>query len=423
MRALLVGGVLLVASSCGLGVSDNLGGARTFTDGPVDAGPMEHPGDATTGDDVTTDVPGDLPTESEPVDATADATTDAGVDQAEDVPPDEHQADVTTDEKEPDGAQDDAEPDVAADVANDRHEADGANDEQEAGVEGGGGDAGTAPSTCRSSQPFGTPAPVPVLNPGGNLYAARLSPDERVAYFAINTGQAGIFISVRSNRFDPFGPPTPLSAVNDASVTNTPSATADGLVLFFESTRSGPYQFRIYRAVRSFLGAEFSKPVLVTDLGDVPAGGPFVTPDGGALYFHSLRGDTMDLYRAVNNGTGFDPPERLLGVSTDDGDEYAPVVTPDELTIFYQTSAGLMSASRDSLELPFGPPVTLTELDTMKSGTVPQPDWVSLDGCRLYYMQHDDAGTGRLYMARTAAAPLSEAAARAKKRPGDPLSP
>jgi Tol biopolymer transport system component len=236
-----------------------------------------------------------------------------------------------------------------------------------------------------------------VLNPGGNLYAARLSPDERVAYLAINTGQAAIFISVRSSRFDPFGPPTPLSAVNDASFTNTPSATADGLVLFFESNRSGA--FRIYRAERSFLGAEFSKPLLVTDLGNVPSGGPFVTPDGGALYFHSLREETMDLYRAVNNGTGFDSPERLLGVSTDDGDEYAPVVTPDELTIFYQTSAGLMSASRDSLELPFGPSVTLTELDTLKTGTVPQPDWVSLDGCRLYYMQHDDVGTGRLYMA------------------------
>jgi hypothetical protein len=386
VRALLSFCVLLVASSCGLGVSEHLGDARSLTDGPVDAGSTEYPSDVTSSDDATSDV-----------------AEDAGVDQAEDTPPDEHQADVTSDANEPDVAQDGPEPDVAADVANDGHEddvaVDVANDGHEAGVEGGAGDTGTTPSSCKSSQPFGTPVPVPVLNPGGNLYAARLSPDERVAYLAINTGQAGIFISVRSNRFDPFGPPTPLSALNDASFTNSPSATADGLVLFFESTRSGPYQFRIYRAARSFLGAEFSKPVLVTDLEDVPSGSPFVTPDGSALYFHSLHEDTMDLYRAVNNGTGFDPPERLVGVSTDDGDEFVPVVTPDELTIFYQTSAGLKSASRDSLELPFGPPVTLTELDTLKTGTVPGPNWVSLDGCRLYYMQHDDVGTGRLYMA------------------------
>jgi hypothetical protein len=107
----------------------------------------------------------------------------------------------------------------------------------------------------------------------------------------------------------------------------------------------------------------------------------------------------MDLYRAVNNGTGFDPPERLLGVSTDDGDEYLPVVTPDELTIFYRTAAGVMSASRDTLELPFGAPATLTELDTLKTGNPPGPQWVSPDGCRLYYLQNDDAGTGRLYRA------------------------
>jgi hypothetical protein len=423
VRALLAAVVLLVAS-CGLGVSEHLGDARSLTDGPMDAGSMEHPSDVTTSDDATTDGAGDLPSEGEPVDAMDDANrdaaesgmdagstgdasdvgsaSDAGPDQAEDAPPDAHEADAPGDVGEPDVAQDVSEPDVATDehepdATNDGPEAGAAKDAREGGVEAGAVDADTPSSSCRSSQPFGTPVLVPVLNPGGNLWTAQLSPDERVAYLGINTGQLGIFISVRPNRFDPFGPPTPLSAVNDTSVTDSPSATANGLALFFESNRSGGY--RVYKAERSFLGAEFSKPILLTDLGDVPSGGPFVTPDGRALYFHSLRESSMDLYRAADNGTGFDPPVRLEGVSTDGADEYHPVVTPDELTIFYQSSAGMLSASRESLDLPFGPPVTLTDLDTLKAGKALAPNWVSPDGCRLYYVQQDDAGTGRLYVA------------------------
>jgi hypothetical protein len=399
LRALLAAVVLLVAS-CGLGVSEHLGDAQSLTDGPLDAGPMEHPGDATTGDDATTDVTidgsGDLSAEGEPVDATDDATSDAvadaGVDQAEDAPPDEHQADVTSDVDDPDVSHDGSEPDVTGDG----HEADGANDGHEAGVEGGVGDAGTPPSSCKSSQPFGTPVVVQVPQSSGNLATARLSPDERVAYLAIHSGELSIFISVRPNRFDPFGPPTPLSAVNDTSLTTSPSATADGLRLFFDSTRSGG--FRIYEAERSFLGAEFSQPVAITELGYAPSGGAYITPDGGALYFHSWRETSMDLYRAVNNGSGFDPPVRLSGVSTDGADEYLPVVTPDELTIFYESSAGILTASRESRDLPFGPPLTLTELDTVKAGNIPAPAWVSPDGCRLYYVQDDAASIGGLYM-------------------------
>jgi len=281
------------------------------------------------------------------------------------------------------------------------------NDDEGAMDEGGPpGDDGAAP--CRS-WPFGIPTPVPVLEQGP-ISRARLSPDERIAYLAINVmGNVNIFVSSRSSRFEVFEPPTPLSVVNGTTLDDSPSATADGLTLYFESDRhDGSY--RIYRAQRAFLGAEFSPPEEVTDLGSGPSGGPYVTPDGRTLYFHALREQTMDLYRAVNHGAGFDPPEKLEVVSGD-GDEYFPVVTPDELTIYYAGysaspgSLALWTAVRASKDLPFETPVAVSGLDTLHGPGVPEPVWVSPDGCRLYFVQHDDASASWLYVAEKTPVP------------------
>jgi hypothetical protein len=304
--------------------------------------------------------------------------TDAGVDQTDDAAPD-----VTGTDAPSDGDQ--------ADVAPDAHQA-------EAGTDGGGSDGPTPATRCRPSQPFGTPTVVTVMNPGGTFVNGRLSPDERVAYLAINTAnQIDIFISVRANRSLPFGAPTPLGALNSTDFEASPSVTEDGLTIYFESNRYSA--FRIYRATRSFLGAEFSKPEVVTDLGGDPAGSPAVTPDGRVLYFHAYRNNVMELDRAVSNGAGFDPPKPVPGVQVGNGDKFAPIVTPDELTLFYWMGAGMWSASRDSAEQPFGPAVLLSELDTLHGSSVPEPIAVSADGCRLYYVQHPDNSSPKLYVA------------------------
>ena len=71
-------------------------------------------------------------------------------------------------------------------------------------------------------------------------------------------------------------------------------------------------------------------------------------------------------------------------------DESFPVVTPDELTLYFSSNrangAGLQDiyvARRASVSDNFGAPVNLAELNT---GTNDFPTWISDDGCVLYLM-------------------------------------
>jgi WD40 repeat protein len=157
-----------------------------------------------------------------------------------------------------------------------------------------------------------------------------------------------------------------------------------------DSSRSNYY--RLYVASRAFIGAEFSTPRELMSLNVYGEGGPYVTPDGSVLYFHSWRGgNNADLYRATRNGTVFNEPELLTSISTG-AHEFYPVVTPDELTIYYFTEGdplgrnGIWMATRATLAVPFGNAVHLSALNGSRDAV---PDWISPDGCRLYYIQRD----------------------------------
>jgi hypothetical protein len=398
-RAPLAAGLLLVAS-CGIGVTENLAASASHSDGaseaglPMDALAAEHPNDATaeTQPDLGTDVlqpdaKDDANDEiAEPgLDAgSTGEVADAGVDQMEDAPSDVNETDAPSDGNEPD-------------VAPDAHDVGTSGDRPETGSDGGASDGQVTTMPCQPSEPFGPPALVTVMNPGGSLVNGSVSSDERVAYLAIDTGgQIDISISVRAERFVPFGSPTPLSALNTTYSDASPSVTADGLTIYIDSTRNGGY--RIYRAERMFLGAEFSTPQLLTEIGDVSVGSPWVTPDGRVLYFHAQR-DTNEIERVVRNGAGFSSPERVPLLNVDEGDLYNPVVTPDELVIFVQAASGIWTASRESTELPFGPADQLSDLDTLHASRVPNAISITPDGCRLYYVQYPERSPSQLYVA------------------------
>jgi hypothetical protein len=260
----------------------------------------------------------------------------------------------------------------------------------------GGGDAGDANGRqCFSWQPFGAPTPVAgLVDLDDDFLSVRLSPDELIAY--MSSGPSGrldkfdILISSRASRFEPFRPATPLSALNATSEDSWPTVTADGLTLYMNSTRGGEHQ--LFVSSRAFVAAEFSTPKELSTLDVSGEGGPYVTPDGSALYFHSWRAlGSADLYRATRNGASFNAPDRLAVINTD-ANEFYPVVMPDELTIYYLTNAdplgqnGIWMATRASVSEPFGAAVFLRDLTGPLDAL---PNWISPDGCRLYYNQRD----------------------------------
>ncbi|MGC4093581.1 MAG: hypothetical protein QM756_37920 [Polyangiaceae bacterium] len=125
------------------------------------------------------------------------------------------------------------------------------------GAESGGADgSGGANARCDVSMPFGPPTSVPGLGP--RMARARLSPDEKTVYlsYQVDAGQFHSAIATRPDVRSAFAEPSLLEELvligqDDIS----PSATADGQSLYFESHRGGSWQ--IYAAQRASMGSTF----------------------------------------------------------------------------------------------------------------------------------------------------------------------
>jgi hypothetical protein len=262
--------------------------------------------------------------------------------------------------------------------------------------DGGSGDSMNGPSdaqVCMPYQAFGTPTQVPGFD--GNItsvVSVRFTPNELTAYLGILHGpQVDIYVvASRARRTDPLGPAMRVNELNTNFDDEYPTVTADSFTIYFDSTRSGTSD--LYRSTRTSTVYQFSAPVELTDLHVDGEGAPYVLPDGSALYFHTHRNGNFDVYRAQKNATGFDPAESLT-INTD-ADEMAPVVSANELTIYFFRRGdpnggadGIWMATRSTVTNPFGIPVPLADLSAPYPGAT--PIWISPDGCRLYLQEKD----------------------------------
>jgi hypothetical protein len=240
---------------------------------------------------------------------------------------------------------------------------------------------------CDPSMPFGEPVLVHGLNrQPGKEFRIHLSPDELTAYVAIGQGEtsAHLYQAKRANRTQPFGAPVPLTALNTSSFELHAAVTANGLTVFFESLEGSTA--RIYAAERSKVGDPFvGSEELLLNREEPDEFDPYVLPDGSALYFAAVIGGAGQLFRAELHGTRPEPPVRLPLVG-----QRTPIVSQDELTIYFGVGANnpagdIVIATRTSRELPFGPPALVTELNAPAAEAGQLPQWISPDGCRLYF--------------------------------------
>jgi Tol biopolymer transport system component len=265
------------------------------------------------------------------------------------------------------------------------------------GTGGGAGGGGGAPK-CRTDVIFDAPVLLDGVNStsANSDDGAQLSPDELTVYFASSrSGDAGgwnLWTATRPALGQPFARVTALSQVNSSSDDSDPSVTADGLTLYYTKAEGGnTAPWRIYRSTRSSIEGAFGPGALVPDVNvsGTVNGQSYVMPDGSALYYiASAGGGGQEIWRAQAAAGGrFDPPVHLseLGSSAD---ESSPVVTADELTIYFgSTRSGgaggvdIWMASRNSTAEPFGTPRNVAELN---SGANYVPSWISPDTCRLY---------------------------------------
>lgn len=255
------------------------------------------------------------------------------------------------------------------------------------------------PTACDPTHAFGAPVAVQgLVVPGEKLGAPRLSPDELTGYL---TGYDGttwdLYVAHRTSPSGTFDVPTPMTAQNTAAADFDADVSADGLRLWFGSSRSGPVQ--IWVATRPSTLADFGTPGLATGVntGSGYDGQPFETADGQELWFSSSRSPSVggqDLWVATWSGSGFADPVHMDALSSP-AEDWHPALSADRLTVYFESTRGgadsqggydMYSAHRATVHDPFSAPTPIAELDTALDEHV---TWLSPDNCRLYYTSGD----------------------------------
>ena len=286
------------------------------------------------------------------------------------------------------------------------------------GTDGGLGDVVTeAPLTdtstdglmgpCDPTKAFAPPTLVPNVNMGQEPKSAQLLPDELTMILSATsfvTGNTTIFSSTRPSITADFSAPGPLAGANSGLVQLDPTVSGDGLTMYFATSRQplgdGGINFDIYVTTRTTVTSPFQAPFPVDALNTPQAeSNPFVAANGTTIYFSSARTGLSAIYQATQLATGtFGVPTAIAELNS--GDDRAPVVTADELTIFFGSPRGggkggtdIWTARRSSKTAPFSAPTVVSELNAPGDDT---PAWVSADRCRIYLVsdRSSDGGLG-----------------------------
>lgn len=126
-------------------------------------------------------------------------------------------------------------------------------------------------------------------------------------------------------------------------------------------------------------------------------------PDRSALWYSAAPGNYETIFRAPRLDGDFGNAVAVLGadlnIAPGDG---APVVTPDELTLFFSSarlggvgSFDVWMAKRATATDSFGEPVNV---QAVNSTDIDTPSWVSADGCVLY-LTKSSISNSQLYVA------------------------
>lgn len=243
---------------------------------------------------------------------------------------------------------------------------------------------------CDPAKDFGEGVPVPGLaDPAFVDSEARFSADERVVYFTrfayVDGGSPGltfdIYTSSRASRALAFDPPQRMPApLNVGDLDTSPTVTGDGNDLFFERLN------RIWH--RSGM---LAPDTLYGEITREPVLSPYVLPDGSAIYFVRSSstadgGSSSRIHRAGRGNGSYSVITTIPGLPQAPS-QGAPVVSPDELTIYWSTNVGnsfdVFVASRPDTASPFSDVHPLSSINT--TARHEGPTFISADGCRLYY--------------------------------------
>jgi hypothetical protein len=252
-------------------------------------------------------------------------------------------------------------------------------------------DGETTP-TCAGVE-FTSSDPVAEINSAADETFLRLSADEKTAYLVRAETVATAYVATRSDTLTSFSTAAPLAITGNAGAdVSSPTVTADGLTMYFVSTRTGTLGGNdVWKATRSNTAADFGNLEHLSGLSSsADEMDVYVVPDGSALYISSARNaGVYTIWRAHNNGASFDAPVEVFSQSPSYVNRV--VISPNELTMLYQIGNDLRLSSRASTSTDWQPGIALTMLN---SPNADNPTWISADLCRLYFQTNRSGSLG-----------------------------
>jgi len=147
---------------------------------------------------------------------------------------------------------------------------------------------------------YQAPVELAAIDSGGTDGQANWSPSESALYFSSDrSGTSHLFRSVRTGPAT-YTPPVLVSELTGDGEEYDPVPSADGLVLYFRSSRAGgPGGTDMYVTRRARLTDPFGPATLISELSSTAIDGPsFLSPDQCRIYFTSDRTGTPNIYVA-----------------------------------------------------------------------------------------------------------------------------
>ena len=265
-------------------------------------------------------------------------------------------------------------------------------DASDDGAEGG-VDAGPM---CDPKAPFASVDPVASLS-GPNIIAVTLSPDQKTAFlckYNATVARTALYVQTRLDTTSDFGQAALLLDHACAA-----SISADHKRFFYEyddypdgssaqGDRSQIFVFQVF----SDAGNALALVDAGTNSGNGPANTPFLLANDDGLYLKIFNaGPGPGIYRA--SIPQFDTSTKVKNVSPF---ATAPVLTPDELVLYYSEGNALSVSVRSATTQDFPDGTPLRTADA--GGETIAPAFVSQDRCTVYYAVIDGMKAAQVFV-------------------------
>lgn len=212
-------------------------------------------------------------------------------------------------------------------------------------------------------------------------------------------GLDDLWYSTRATASDAWAPPM-RSTLASTEFDNQPRLAPDGLTIWFRRGGGSASRLMVSTRLTAKMDSLWSTPVQLTEFDATTAGGEdagFLSTAPNVGYLMTKRvGAQVRIFRSAWQGTTWGTPTEVTELHGNGTYEQSPWVTPDQLTIVFDSNrdgcvgAGdLWLARRANPTDAFGAPICLREVSTSSYENAP---WISPDLRHLYFRSAASGG-------------------------------